>query len=286
MPQQTPPYISAQANERSGYPVEPWRTSLRVQMIIWGLVLLAVVAVPDSLDPLSFPWGAIIDGKGQQKLPPLIIGGVGLLSILLAVIPTAPLPRGLLAGLLGLVGTAYPLVLVAANDWNALAAADSWKALVPLAGLVLLFPGLLLREEYRESILPRIMVTLGVIAILLPSLVPADSKLPLVDLFKAAIDSPGRERVGPLLAIAYIVLAVLALLAWLPAPASGGAKVFAWLLILWFGIAHLTALALADQIVDIATQRPNALIAGWADKTAFFVLIAYGFATVIGKKLE
>jgi hypothetical protein len=280
-----PPYLSSQA-ARTGRPVEPWKDSLRLMMFLWGGALLLAFVTPLGIDPLAFNWDTIIDSEGKAKLPPLIMAAVGLLSIVLALIPTSPAPRGLIAGLLGLVGIALPLVLAEVTEW---------KTLVPLGGTLLLIPGLLIREEYRESILPRIMVTLGVIALLLPLLVPANSVLPLVELFKQAIDAPGKAKVIPLLQIAHIVIAVLTLLAWLPAPASGGGKVFAWILLLWPAVMFLTTIVLADQIVDAVTQTPGAVlvwVAGWAVETAYFigtayaVLVGYGFATVIGKKLE
>jgi hypothetical protein len=119
----------------------------------------------------------------------------------------------------------------------------------------------------------------------LPLLLPENSKLPLVELFKQAIDQPGKAKVIPLLEIGHIVLVVLALLAWLPAPASGGAKVFAWILLLWPAVTLLTTLILADQIANAVTKTP-AVVVAWAVGTAYAVLVGYGFATVIGKKLE
>jgi len=269
------PYLSAQA-ARSGRPIEPWKDSLRLMMFVWGGVLLLVFVTPLAVDPFRFNWDIILNVAGKEKLPPLVLAAVGLLSIVLALIPTSPAPRGLIAGLLGLAAFALPLVLREVTDW---------KELVPIAGSLLLIPGLLIREEYRESMLPRIMVTLGVIAVLLPWLLPQNSRLPLVDLFKAAIDQPGKAKVIPLLEVAHIVLVVLTLLAWLPSPASGGAKVFAWILLFWPAVMLLSILALQDQLVDVVTKRPNGIIA-WAEGTAYMVLIGYGFATVIGKKLE
>jgi hypothetical protein len=139
--------------------------------------------------------------------------------------------------------------------------------------------------------LARIMVTLGAIAVLLPLLLPENGRLPLVDTFKQAIDNPGKAKVLPLLDIAYITLVVLSLLAWLPAPASGGAKVFAWLLLLWPGVLLLTDLLVTDRLTGTAREAPSSLIAwigagGAGLGTAYAVLIGYGFATVIGKKLE
>jgi hypothetical protein len=246
-------------------------------MFLWGGALLLVFVAPLQVEPFAFQWDLIIDGAGKAKVEPLILAAVGLLSIVLAMIPTSPPPRGLLAAILGLAGAVTPLILKEQTEW---------KLLVPFAaGLLLLVPGLLIREEYRESLLPRIMVTLGVLAVLLPWLLPEGGRLPLVELFKQAIDLPGKGKVLPLLQIAYIVIVVLTLLAWLPAPASGGAKVFAWLLLLWPAVQTLTTLVVTDAIGDAATKTPAALVL-WAAGTAYAVLVGYGLATVVGKKLE
>jgi hypothetical protein len=274
-PGNVPPYLAATA-ARSGRPIEPWKDTLRLMMFVWGGALLLVFATPLSIEPLTFHWDTILNSAGKAKLPPLIVAAVGLLSIVLALIPTSPAPRGFIAGTLGLAGIAIPYVL---------AEVTAWKLLVPVAGTILLIPGLLVREEYRESILPRIMVTLGVIAVLLPVLLPENSQIPLVELFKQAIDTPGKAKVMPLLEVAYIVIIVLTLLAWLPAPASGGAKVFAWILLLWPAVVLLTGLVLGNEIVDAVTKTPGRVIA-WAAGTAYAVLVGYGYATVIGKKLE
>jgi hypothetical protein len=129
------------------------------------------------------------------------------------------------------------------------------------------------------------MVTLGVIAVLLPMVVPAEGRLPLVDLFKVVIDAPGKAKVEPLIQLAKIVILVLSLLAWLPAPATGGAKVFAWILLLWPALQAITGLILSDRIGDAITQAPGTVLL-WAVGTAYAVLVGYGLATVIGKKLE
>jgi hypothetical protein len=277
IPQPMPqPYLAGQASARAGWPIEPWKDSLRLMMILWGAALLVVFATPLQIEPLAFNWDAILHAEGKAKLPPLILSAVGLLSIVLALIPLPPAPRGLLAGLLGLAGLAAPIILDKTTDW---------KLLVPMAGALLLIPGLLIREEYRESLLARFMVTIAVIAVLLPMLLPANDRLPLVDLFKAALDQPGKAKVSPLLDIAYITLIVMTLLAWLPAPASGGAKVFAWIILLWPAVPLLTGMILRDEIVNAATKTPNSVIA-WAGGTAYAVLVGYGFASVIGKRLE
>ena len=70
-------------------------------MMIWGGALLAAFMVPVVTKPdVGFWFQVIIDGEGTQKLTPLIMAAVGLLSIVLAFIPMSPSPRGLIAGLL------------------------------------------------------------------------------------------------------------------------------------------------------------------------------------------
>jgi hypothetical protein len=152
-----PPYLASRTAARRR-PIAPWRFSLRQVMFVWGVLLLAAFATPLSLDPLVFNWDAILHGPGTSKLPPLIMAGVGLLSVVLAALPLAPVIRGLLAVLLALTGIGVPL---------ALQGMPSSQQLIPLGGMLaplLLIPGLLLRHEYRDAALPRIVVTLGAIA--------------------------------------------------------------------------------------------------------------------------
>lgn len=273
---QSMPYLGGQTAARAGRPIEPWKDSLRLMMFVWGGALLLAFVTPTLIDPITFNWDMIINGAGKQKLPPLIVAAVGLLSIVLALIPTSPAPRGLIAGVLGLAGILIPIFMTAIPPW---------QVLVPLAGGIVLIPGLLLRQEYRESVLPRILVTIGAIAVLLPILLPVNGTLPLVGLFKIAIEGGAEEKILALLKIANIVLLVLTLLAWLPAPASGGAKVFAWALLLWPALTLLTTLVLAGVIADAISQAPYTILA-WVPGVSYGVLVGYGFATVVGKKLE
>jgi hypothetical protein len=90
----------------------------------------------------------------------------------------------------------------------------------------------------------------------------------------------------------------MSLLAWLPAPVSGGAKLWAWLLILWALILHVTVLALGSNLGDVITKTPNQALVSWiagaggsaagglAIGSAYLALVGYGLAAVIGKQLE
>lgn len=297
IPSAAPPYLASKTADRAGRPIEPWKDGLRTHMFIWGALLLVAFATPLSIDPLLFNWDLIANAEGVGKLPPLILAAVGLLSVAIAAIPMSPAPRGLLAALLGLAGVLVPTFL---------AGMPPWQMLVPLVGLILLIPSLLVRNEYREAMLPRILVTVGVIATLAVMLIPVNGSLPLVELFKAAIDAPGSAKLLVLVILAQIAIIVLSLLAWMPAPASGGAKLFAWMLILSpvaIMVAFLIVTGFIEQIPDApgaglawvwgsaasaagSSKAAAAMPLGFGFGVAYAVLIGYGVATVIGKKLE
>jgi hypothetical protein len=149
------------------------------------------------------------------------------------------------------------------------------------------------REEYRNAALPRILVTAGAVGILLPFLVPQGGAIPLVAVFKGLFDHAGAGKVAPLLALGLIVIVVMSLLAWLPAPVSGGAKVWAWFLILWALIVHVTMLVVGGNIGDAIKASPNHALLPWitggeafAVGSAYLALVGYGLAAVVGKQLE
>ena len=281
---QPPPYLASQTASRLIRPIEPWRDGLRAWMFLGGLALLAAFAVPLHTSPaLQFNWNLILDGQGTARLPPLMLAAVGLLSIVLAVLPMPVAPRGGISALLGLAGIAVPIALVGAPPW---------QALTPMVGVVLLVPGLLVRNEYRDALLARLLVTVGVVGILLPFLVPQNDAIPLVSVFKRLIDLPGAQKVTPALELCLITIAVMSLLAWLPAPVTAGAKVWAWLLILWALFVHVVHLALAGGIGPAITSAPNQATLAWvaggagALGSAYLVILGYGLASVIGKQLE
>lgn len=285
---QPPPYLASQTVSRSGQPLEPWRDSLRLMMFLWGFALLAAFATPLHTSPhLLFNWNLVLDGEGTARLPPLMLAAVGLLSVIVAIIPMQPAARGFIAALLGLAGIGVPIALVGVPPW---------QLLISMIGVLVLVPSLLVRNAYRYAVIPRLLVTLGAIGILLPFLLPQDGAIPLVNLFKRLIDLPGAAKVGAALELGLITVVVMSLLAWLPAPVTGAATVWAWLLILWALITHATLLVLAGNLGGVITGTPNQAIVSWiaggasatgiALGSAYLVLVGYGLASVLGKQLE
>ncbi|MEO7731953.1 MAG: hypothetical protein ABIY55_13340, partial [Kofleriaceae bacterium] len=279
---QPPPYHASQSLMQHRRPVDPWRDSLRAMMFIWGVLLLAAFATPLTTKPgLTFLWNQILDGAGTARLPALVLVAVGVLSVIIAVIPMPTAPRGVIATLLGLAGILVPILLVGVPPW---------QALLVMAGTLLLIPGLVIRSEYLGSMLPRVLVTLGALAMLLPLLLPQNGALPLIGMFKQVIDLPGSAKLLPALQLGLVVIVVIALLfTWMPAPVNGGAKLWAWLIILWSLITHFSGLLLAGHLGDAIVSSPHAALVPWIYGglgAAYLVIIGYGLASALGKQLE
>jgi hypothetical protein len=283
---QPPPYLLSQTASRSIRPLEPWRGSLRFMMFLWGIALLAAFAAPLRTSPaLRFHWDLILESGGTARLPPLMLAAIGVLSVIVAAIPMQSVARGLIAALLGLAGIAVPIALVGMPPW---------QGLVSMTGMLLLVPSLLVRNEYREALIPRFLVTLGALGILVPYLLPQGGAIPLVSVVKTLIDVPGAAKLEPALKLGLITVVVMSLLAWLPGPVTGAAKFWAWFLILWALITHVAALLVAGDLGnlgDTVMATPNATLMPWisgggALGSAYLVLVGYGLASVLGKRLE
>jgi hypothetical protein len=295
--QYTPPYVApSHATNRGARPIDPFKDTLRTQLFIWGGILLACFAVPISLSPMIGMWDGVIHGEGTAKLMPLLLVAVGLLSIVIAAIPMATAPRGLIATLLALAGILVPMFVIAP-------ALPEWQGLLSIFGTILLVPALLARNEYTESPLPRILITVGALAALAPFLVPQNGRIPLVELFRLLIDLPGAPKILVAVLIGYVLVLVLSLLAWMPAPATAGAKVLAWVLLLFPLIVTAVAIVLSGGDGIDFERNLNSLVLGWAYGapgkndasaviaafglgSAYLAISSYGLASVVGKKLE
>lgn len=274
LPSVPQPYLGAQTGVGRGLR-DPFKDSLKLMMFVWGAIALAAFATPVTTDPMAFQWDAIIHGAGSAKIPALVWAGTGLLAIVFAAIPMATLPRGALAAVLGLAGIFVPMLVGAFPEW---------QKLLPLLGALVLVPGLLVRNEYTDSLLARILVTVGVVFTLVPFLIPEGGQIPLVLIIKALIEAGSHMEIV-IIALAQIVLVVLCLLAWMPGPATAGAKVFAWAVLLFPVAAFVLSLLGQGHIGDAVSKAPGMLVM-WAPAVAYSVFVGYGLATVIGKQVE
>ena len=150
----------------------------------------------------------------------------------------------------------------------------------------MLIGGLLLRQGYRSAVLARIPVTVGVVCILLPYLIPEQGKLPLVMLFDMLADMPGKGKVVPILFLVPIVVALLSLLAWIPGPSSAAAKIFAWIMIVWPVVAALVTLLIGGDIGAHIKADMHGVFWVPIASMGWLAFAGYGLASVVGKSLE
>ncbi|MFT3695198.1 MAG: hypothetical protein QM831_18820 [Kofleriaceae bacterium] len=261
---------------RSGNPVDPWKDSLPLVMIVWGIATLVAFATPISLDPLGFNWDAIIHGEMARKVPMLAFAAMGLLGVIIGVIPMVTLPRGILAALLGLATVIVPFAVTSFPT--------DWQVLAPMIGILLIVPNQLVRAKYTDATLPRILVTIGVVGVLLPFIVPENGTIPLVGLMKAL--AAGHIHTVEIIAILTIVFVILNLLVWMPGPATGGGNVFAWI---WMAAPLVVFLGKyidePSQLGAMLKHGPGVLLV-WVFGTTALAFMGYGLAAVIGKQLE
>lgn len=272
-----PPYLASQTADRSQRPIDPYRDSLRLVLFAFGILLIGAFCTPLSGAP-SFHWNTILDAAQMEaKLPALLLAVVGVMAIVLASLPLPSAVRGILAAAFAAAALMTPLLSVSFPPW---------RAALPLFAPLLLLPGLLLRQEYRAQLLPRLLVTAGALAIIAAAAIPDHGQVPLLAMVDRIIDLSGTAKVQPILALAALALVVLSLLAWLPAPSSGGAKVIAWLLLFMPAAMHFQGLILGESLVDAIRAAPYTAAMSWAPEVAYLAILAYGLAAALGKIFE
>ena len=280
-----PPYLASRTAARVGAPVEPYKDGIKIVLIAFGLALLIAGALPFSIDPkLTFRWDALsAEGvPALAKFQLIYVGAAAILALVFGLVPLATVPRGALAAMLGLVPIVLALVMYLKD-----AKEIEWQKLVAFGAVVTLVPGLMLRQEYRAQILPRILVTIGALCVIVPLVVPVGGgDPPVATMFEAVGDAPGKLKVVAIVNLLPVVLAVVALLCWLPPPTSAGAKTLAWLMILTAVITTYSLLLVNGKLGDVIKANPNAaLMTGWV-AAAWTAFIGYGVATIFGKNLE
>ena len=267
----TPAYTPAQAARAGADPLG----SLRMWSLVWGILILVAFLVPTRLSPLSFEFlelGNIIGGSLQGMLLILVVPAIGVLALVFGAIPMGTLARGIACTVLGLAW--YGVVIAFAEH-------ITWQPVVELVAPILLLTGLILRSGYPGSLLARIFVTVGALALVALQLVPLNGGgVPIVDKLSAlgAMDTPG--LVTTVLELVQLVLAVAALLAWLPRTASGAAKPIYFMLLVLMAITPTVALVI-EKGVDLF-QSPAALLS-WTGVFSTLGLTTYGLGAVFGK---
>jgi len=209
----------------------------------------------------------------------IMLVGTGSLSLVLGALPLASIGRGFAALLLGLTPLIYAVVGTGGKF--------QWKPLVLIIGMVGIVGGLLVRSQYRAAMIGRLLVTIGVICILLFYLVPeSGGKPPLVDLFKALGNVPGKAKVAVLLSLLPFFLGVISLIVWIPSSSTAMGTPLAWCWIVLPIFTSIVALAVAGNIGPTLKANLHGVLWQPAANMAWTALVGYGMAVVVGKNLE
>jgi hypothetical protein len=283
-PLQAPPYLASQTAARMGAPVEPWAGSLKLIGIIFGALLVICFVVPWGFGggKTVFSWTGFGHQPTEAKVMIFMIVGTGVLAILLATLPLATLGRGLGIAALGLV----PILYATFGTGKI----PKWDKIVVLFATLTLVSGLLIRAQYRSSIVGRLMATVGALGILATLLIPtaaSGDKLPLANAFKLLTDGEGKAKLMGIVVLLPALLALLSLLVWLPASSSGGGTVIAWFWIpLGLVTAILTFIVMSRKPEDEFKMMLGAILWAPIAAMAWTAFVGYGIATAAGKQLE
>lgn len=261
-------------------PVEPFADALRALMLGLGTLLIACFAAPWSVsDGAEFSWDVLRNAEATYpRLIALLMVASGLSALLLAILPAATIGRGLAAACLGTLS----LIASEASDPQ-----GAWWIFSWLLGMAALVAGLLLRSQYRSSLVARLIVTAGALALIVPWLVPIDGDPRIaVVLSNLGSDISLGAKLSGLVQLGVLALAGVALFAWLPAPSSAAAGVLAWIVVAVIPIVTLADLLASSDIATRISRNLGATILVPLSTAAWIALGGWGVATLVGKSLE
>jgi hypothetical protein len=280
-----PPYLASQTAGRNARPIDPYRGSLQLTMILFGVALIIAFNTPTHIEPKPhFLFEDLSKVAGKLKVLYILLPATGLLGLLLGAIPLPSIGRGATAAILGIFGILYPAL--------ALPADFEWRGLVAVVATLTLPAGLLLRGAYRDAMLGRILTTVGVVCVLVLYFVPEHDALPIKGFIEKITDGKNAEDlVGGIFQLLPLALALVSLLAWLPGPSTAGAPAFAWLWITLPIATHFAHLIVKGHIADVVKLSPYGALFGRVGQdgvvvAAFTAFAGYGLATLLGKNLE
>ena len=254
---------------------DPFAKSLRLVMLVFGILCLLMFVTPVSASPLGFTFDMISGGEISALLVTLLPAIIGVIAILFSVIPMPTQVRGGIAAALMLAATIYPITLHGDPQWQQ----------IMFVAPFLLVGGLMFRHAYPAAVSGRVVTTVGGLMLLAPLLVPVGGDLPMILMFKAAFAASGGALVIALMSLVPIVLAIVGmLLVWIPAPSLAGAKIIAWLLIMWGLVAALTKLIVIGHIADVVKAAPQASLLGWILSAAMLAIGGYGLAAAMSSR--
>lgn len=242
------PVLASQTLADDLAPVEPGKGAMRVLMTIGGLLLVGIFCAPwgEAAGSLVFSWDQLKSLGALEFVARIFLGAGGLVFLVAGLLPLPYLLRAITGALLGLV----PIGVIVAQG-------QDWRLIVLLAGLVLLPAALFHRWRYRGSVLARILVGVGVAALLATFLVPAGGGVPLIQTFEGLGDASATVIVARLYPLLLFLLSLLSLLAFLGSGSTGLAQVWAVLLLLFLPLQGLLTVALGSGSASAFAVLPK-----------------------------
>ena len=254
---------------------DPFAKPLRLVMLVFGILCLLMFVTPISVSPLGFTFDMISGGEISALVVSLLPVIVGTIAILFSIIPMPTQVRGGIAAALMLAVTIYPLTLQGDPQWQQ----------IVFVAPFLIVGGLMFRHAYPAALVGRVVTTVGALMLLAPLVVPVGGDIPLWLTLKGAFAASGDALVIALVPLVPLVFAVVgSVVVWIPAPSLAGAKIIAWLLIMWGLVAALTKLIVVGHIADVVKTTLQASLMGWSMGAAMLAIGGYGLAAAMSSR--
>ena len=251
---QRPPVLASEALRKELVPATPASRSGRLAIIAIGLVGLAAALLTGATLGLAVP-----------------LGGAFLALAALGVLPMSYPTRAAATATLGMSG----LIVVI---WTQLQQRGGLKPLVLMTGAVILATALLFRSWHRASLLARALVAVGIA--LCTTWIGMNATLHQL----LVPEGTWQHWLPPLLSMPLPVLLLLSLLAFMDSRSTGGAAVWACLLLGWYTLfswAGLIQLAwLPGGLIDRGGIHADLAISILASPL-FVIVVAQGVAQLL-----
>ncbi len=222
------PVLASQSLAEDLAPREPGKTAMRITMFLSSLFLLGIFCAPGLENgALVFAWDLLPKMEVLDFIKQIyfVLGGVIFLAA--ALLPLPYLVRAVISLLFGL----FPLGVYLGID-------NIWQSYTIHVALVVLPAALFLRWTYRGSALAKVLVGLGVVAVLCTALVPIHGTLPILSTFDGIGDASALQVLITIFPNILICLAFLSLLGLLGKGSTGFVQVWAIGLLLYLPLHH------------------------------------------------
>lgn len=249
-------------------PTQPASRLIRVLMALFGLGLLGIFAAGLLVGGMPTDIVATVRALPFRQLY-IVLAGVVLL--LAAVVPLPYTVRGALAACLGIA----PLVLMLI-DWQL-----DWRRSVTLVAMVLVPAALLHRARHHKTVFARVIIAIGILALLAPLLVPAGGVIPVKQLLTGLQLGPFYQLAPRLYPLVVALLCLLCLLPLLLPRRSGLARLWALALLVYLPVQMWLEVAVSVSSVGEAISSRLAMLTHGLAVFAFLTIAAMGLAHVI-----